>query len=348
MIRIGICDEDEKSTERLHDLLVKIIFSICDVEICHYKKGEDVLAAIRDEQFAVDLLFLEINMEKIDGIKIAEFIRKHDIDVDIIFLTSSKNHVYEGYIYKAYAYYLKPIKEDILKRDILRYLEERRNLDESLTINTKSKEIHIPIHKIIYFKSEKRRVTAYTLIGEHIFYAKLDDIENMVKGRGFVRCHQSYLVNRNMIDSIGRTEIVAQGISIPMSRKYYENMNVRTEDSAYVQIHRSLAMNQLRGGAIVFVKGILLGAIMRIQCDTIITIGRDGKHSDIVLNDRIISRLHCGIRYNSESDDYTVFDYSQNGIYTANGEKIIADGGICMKAGDEIWIGNKENVIQLG
>ncbi len=348
MLKIGICDDDKYSVQKLHDLLVKITFSYSDVEICHFENGQAVLEAIQTEQFAVDLLFLEIQMQKTDGIQIAEFIRKHDIDVDIIFLTNSIQHIYEGYTYKAYAYYLKPVKEELVKKDILRYLEERKSISETLTINTKSREIHIPIHKIIYFKSEKRRVTAYSLIGESSFYAKLDDIEKMIQGRSFIRCHQSYLVNSNMIDSIGRTEIIAQGISIPMSRKYYEDMDVRDEDSTYVRIHRSLAMNQKRGGAIVFVKGKLLGTILWIQCDKEITVGRNGMNSDVVVNEKTISRLHCGIRYNSQTDNYTIVDYSQNGIYKANGERMIAKEGVHVNAGEEICLGNSDNVIRLG
>lgn len=348
MLKIGICDEDKYSVEKLHDLLVKITFSYSDIEICHFGNGQEILDKIHANEFAVDLLFLEIHMQKIDGIQVAEFIRKHDIDVDIIFLTNIVKHIYEGYMYKAYAYYPKPVKEELLKKDILRYIEERKSIIESLTINTKSREIHIPIHKIIYFKSEKRRVTACSLIGENSFYAKLDDVEKLVQGRGFIRCHQSYLVNSNMIDSFGRTEIIAQGISLPMSRKYYEDMEIREGNFNDVRIYRSLAMNQKRGGAIVFVKGKLLGTILWLQCDKEITVGRNGIHSDIVVNEKVISRLHCGIRYNSQTDNYTIIDYSQNGIYRANGERMVAQVGICMNAGEEIWLGNSENVIRLG
>ena len=348
MIKIAICDEDTKCIKKLHDLLVKITFSYSDIEIYHFENGDDLLEAIHKEQFAVDLLFVEINMKQTDGFQVAEWIRKHNMDMDIIFMSNSKEDVYEGYMYKAFAYYVKPIKEELLKKDIVRYLEERNYIAEILNINTKSKELHIPIHKIIYFKSEKRRVTAYMLTGEQSFYAKLDDVEEMVKGRGFFRCHQSYLVNSSLVDSYGRKEISAQGISIPMSRKYYEDMEIREEDSTYVRIHRSIAMNQKRGGAIVFVKGQLLGTILWIQCDKEITVGRNGTSADVVVHEKRISRLHCGIRYNSESNNYTVIDYSTNGIYRADGERIHAEDGICMNPGEEIWLGNNENIIRLG
>lgn len=348
MIKIAICDEDINSVKKLHDLLVKITFSYSDIEICHFQNGEAVIDAIQKEKLAVDLLFVEINMKQIDGFQVAERIRKHNIDMDIIFISNSKDYVYEGYMFKAFAYYVKPVKEDLLRKDVIRYLEERNYITENLTINTKSRELHIPIHKIVYFKSEKRRVIAYMLTGEQSFYAKLDDVEKMVEGRGFIRCHQSYLVNGNLVDSYGRKEIIAQGMSIPMSRKYYEDMEIREDDSTYIRIHRSIAMNQKRGGAIVFVKGKLLGTILWIQCDKEITVGRNGASVDVVVNERRISRLHCGIRYDSETDSYRVVDYSTNGIYRADGERIQAKDGVCMNAGEEIWLGNSENIIRLG
>ena len=348
MLKIGICDEDINSVKRLHDLLVKITFSYSDIEICHFENGEAVIDSIQKEQFAVDLLFVEINMNQKERFRIAEWICRRNIDVDIIFMSDSKDYVYEGYMYKAFAYYVKPIKEEILKKDVIRYLEERNYIAEVLTINTKSKELHIPIHKIIYFKSEKRRVTAYMLTGEQSFYAKLDEVQKMVEGRGFVRCHQSYLVNSNFVDSYGRTEIIVQGISVPVSRKYYEDMEIREDDSTNIRIYRSLAMNRKRGGAIVFVKGKLLGTILWIQCDKEITVGRNGATADVVINEARISRLHCGIRYNSETDNYSVIDYSTNGIFRSNGERIQAKDRICMSVGEEIRLGHSENIIRLG
>lgn len=103
-------------------------------------------------------------------------------------------------------------------------MEERDKCSDCLNINVKGKEQRILLSKVIYFESEKRKVIAHMLTDEISFYAKLDEVEELVDGKGFMRCHQSYMVKRNMIDSIGRTEIVAQGFSIPMSRKYYENI----------------------------------------------------------------------------------------------------------------------------
>lgn len=347
MLRIGICEDEKIAAEQLHNMIVKILFSSTEVEFQNFTDGEEVTEAIRREEFLVDLLFLDIHMEHLNGLDTARFIRKHGIDVDIIFLTVSKEHVFEGYTYKAFAYHLKPVEEERLERDLLRYLEERK-LAECLNINTKGGTVHLLLNKVLYFRSEKRRMIAHMLTGETVFYSKMDEVEKRVGNKGFIRCHQSYMVNCSMIDVIGRTELIVQGISVPVSRKYCKNMEMILEDNLPIQITHSLAMNQAKAGAIVFVKGKLLGTIIHIRGNQEIRLGRDGTKSDFVVNDRGISRLHCGIRYNSETGEYLVCDYSLNGLYRENGKKLPKGKMVKLKMGDELCLGNDENIIRLG
>lgn len=348
MLRIGICEDEEAVREYLHSMLVKVLFSHTDIEIQNFTDGDEVIEEIKHKNFFVELLFLDIHMKRADGIKTAEFIRRHGIDVDIIFLSKSGKYVFEGYTYKAFAYYLKPVSEEMLTRDLLRYLRERKELPECLNISTKSEEIYIPLNKIIYFKSEKRRLTAYTIVGETTFYKRMDELEELVKDKGFVRCHQSYMVNRNMIDAIGRKEIIVQGIPVPVSRKYSEKIEQYEDETVYMRITHSLTLNQKSAGAIVFIKGKLLGTIIRIQSDKEIRIGRDAAKADIVINDPIISRVHCTITYHSENGGYMVWDYSRNGIHRENGQQLPKNKGIWLQAGDTLCLGSEENVVRLG
>lgn len=348
MLKIGICEDDKKTSEQLHSMISRILFQYTDMEIQHFFDGEEVVERIKQGDFQLDLLFLDIHMKHLDGMQTAEFIRKHKIDVDIIFLTVSKEHVFEGYTYKAFAYCLKPINEKKLSKDLARYIEEREKCSDCLNIYMKGKEQRIPLGKVIYFESEKRKVIAHMLTEEISFYAKMDEVEELMDGKGFMRCHQSYMVNKNMIDSIGRTEIVAQGINIPMSRKYYEKIEGNMKETVNIRVTHSLAMNQENSGAIVFVKGKLIGAIIRIRSDRDINLGRDGSVSDIVIQDSKISRKHCSVTYNSENGYYIICDFSKNGLYTEDGKRLPKGEPIQINAGKEIWLGSEENVFRLG
>lgn len=348
MLKIGICEDDKKTREELHNVITKIFFQYTDMEIQCFSDGEEIVDLIKQSAFQIDLLFLDIHMERMDGMKTAEFIRKYRVDVDIIFVTVSKEHVFEGYNYKAFAYCLKPVNEQNLTKDLVRYIREKEDCSECLNISMKGQEQRIPLNKVIYFESEKRKIVVHMLTDDITFYGKLDEVEELVAGKGFIRCHKSYMVNQNMIDSVKRTEITAQGISIPMSRKYYESMEAERKEEAGMRITHSLAMNQEKTGAVVFVKGKLVGAIIRIRGDREIKLGRDACVSDIVINDTQISRLHCSVIYNSDTGDYILCDYSKNGLFTKEGKRLPEKGEFSMKAGDEIWLGNEDNIFQLG
>ena len=348
MLKIGICEDDPKTNEQLRDVVGRILFSYTDMNIQCFYDGEEIAQLIKEDAFQIDLLFLDIHMKRLDGMQTAAMIRKHRIDVDIIFITISKEHVFEGYTYKAFAYCLKPVNEQKLEKDLIRYIEEKENCSDCLNVNMRGKEQRIPLNKVIYFESDKRKIIAHMLTEDISFYAKLDEVEELLGGKHFLRCHTSYMVNRDMIDSLKRTEIVVQGISIPMSRKYYESMGTNMEGEVAIRVTHSLAMNQEKAGAIVFVKGKLVGAIIRIRSDRCINLGRDGNVSDIVIHDPVISRVHCSVTYNSKTGDYTICDYSKNGLYTKDGEKLPREKEVRIASGEQICIGNEENIFRLG
>lgn len=347
MLKLGICDNDGEYAGQLHNMLVKLLFSQTEVEIYHFKDGNEIIDSVKKGDFSLDLLFIDIHREHLNGMKTIDFIRKYGIPVDLFFLAESLKDIPEGYSYHAFAYYKKPVKEELLERDLHIYLKERSSCTDNFSISMKGRDIHLPLNRIIYFKSEKRKITVYTLTASVSFYAKMDEVQHLVEGRGFTRCHQSYIVNRSMIDVVERTEIIAQGIHIPMSRKYYENIEV-IEETRILRLTKGSEVNKPKGGTLVFVKGELTGAIIRIRPEQEILLGRDGSRVDIAMVSKKISRMHCGIVYHKDRGEYTVYDYSKNGVLLADERRTQKNQSIRLKAGEEISLGTSENVIRLG
>ena len=73
-----------------------------------------------------------------------------------------------------------------------------------------------------------------------------------------------------------------------------------------IYVTKSLAMNREKTGALVFTKGKLLGSIIRIKEEKEIIIGRDAARSDVVVDAKTVSRLHCKVVYHKTSGKYTV------------------------------------------
>ena len=113
MVRIAICDDEETLILDLKEQLDRYGRET-GRELCllEYHDGSELLAHYQPD---LDLIFMDIRMEKVNGLKAAEEIRKVDSTVGIMFLTSLSQYVWKGYEYGAVNYLLKPVKYGRLK-----------------------------------------------------------------------------------------------------------------------------------------------------------------------------------------------------------------------------------------
>lgn len=235
MIRIGICEDDDRQAEHIRELTERTLLRRTEYRITRYASGEELIDAMEDGDSCIDLLLLDIHLAQMDGLSAADYIRKHTMDVDIIFVTVSGKYVYRGYQYKAFSYVLKSEIERTLSEELNRYMDEWERVDLCLEIPISGSIVKLPIGKIYYLESKARKVIAH-MAGEDVeFYSRLDELEEMLSGTGFFRCHQSYLFNSLFLEGISRETVVIHKTPLPVSRKYYERFKAEgrfyTDDS---------------------------------------------------------------------------------------------------------------------
>lgn len=222
MLKVAVCDDDSACRAEIGKAVGDILFSRDDYEIFYYRSGKEIKEAVEHGDFTAQLLLLDIHMHPVNGIEIAEWIRKHRVDVDIIFITVSPKYVYDCYTYRAFAYLLKPVSLKRLQQELNRYVDELEAGSEYINIAVRGCEHRIPLNEIRYFESDIRKIRVYLSKETLEFYGKLNELEDVLKGKGFLRCHQSYLVNKNYVNAIRRNVIELEGTEIPISRKYWE------------------------------------------------------------------------------------------------------------------------------
>lgn len=103
----------------------------------------------------------------------------------------------------------------------------------------------------------------------------------------------------------------------------------------------------LTDGTLVGVGGMYQGAELPIGPGDKIIIGRDGERSNLIIQDKEISRKHCEITYDAYSQAYMVCDYSTNGVYLGDGSRVAAQQPVYLQPGSTIRIGNTANIFQL-
>lgn len=226
MITIGICDDSDIDRKIIYEEVSRNMFQYDEVKFVYYSSGQDIIDEIEEDKFICELLFLDINMPRATGLETARYIRQHSVDVDIIFITVAKEHVFDGYTYQAFSYLLKPIDKERLADEISRYIAIRNASSQCLHVVVDRRKEQIFLDRVKYFMCSGRKIYICQ-VGEKenlSFYAKVSELEEMLPKNDFIRCHQSYLVNKKYIQSYTRMELEVGDEMIPISRRYTEEV----------------------------------------------------------------------------------------------------------------------------
>ena len=222
MIKIGIC-EDEKETQDLIESHLQNLLKNREYEIEKYISGEELLQANFKD---IDILLLDIQMGKLNGMDTARKIREVDSKMEIIFITSLIDYVQEGYEVRAYRYLLKPIELEELKKHVLNCINEiEKNKNHYILIKNKSNTYKIYSNEITYIEVQKKDMLIHTINKDfHVRYS-LEKVEKDINLDKFVRCHKSFLVNLTYVENIkSNTAILERGEEVPISRYRYKRL----------------------------------------------------------------------------------------------------------------------------
>ena len=175
-----------------------------------------------------DIIFLDINMTGMDGIQTAKFIRKLSGEVYLVFITAFITYAIEGYKYNVARYLLKGNKnfEAILGECLDSILAKMDFKVESRVFEFIEGKKIVNIERILYIESSLHKIIFYIVSDkryQYRLYGKLNTIEESLKSLGFVRIHQSYLVNIRYIKMIKNYKaILTTGDVLPMSKSKYK------------------------------------------------------------------------------------------------------------------------------
>ncbi|MCQ2466713.1 MAG: LytTR family DNA-binding domain-containing protein [Clostridia bacterium] len=149
-MRFAIVDDEEVFRSQIE----KAIYKLCGPEnvACYlYADGKSLLTSIGNGN-RFDAIFLDIEMEEIDGMSTARTLRDNNNNTPIIFITSHTEMAMDGYDVAAFRFLGKPIDPERLKV-VLRDLEQMLYKETSITVQKDGENIIIPISSIQYVES---------------------------------------------------------------------------------------------------------------------------------------------------------------------------------------------------
>ena len=224
-MKIAICDDEKKLRKDLRSLIeIQMDLSGGDYTIEEFEDGRDLAAAEKKKD--IQILFLDIEMPGMDGMETAKALRAAGCRMLIILVTAYPDFVFQGYEVQAFHYILKPYQPAKIKEVLTKALRETEQTERRyFIIENKSGSLRLTLQDILYFKSERRSICAVTECGQEVFYGRLDDTEEELRGC-FQRVHNRYLVNMNHVTRVESTRCLCGGEEIPVSRAYKQQLAV--------------------------------------------------------------------------------------------------------------------------
>ncbi|MEG1682672.1 MAG: LytTR family DNA-binding domain-containing protein [Oscillospiraceae bacterium] len=194
MFHIAICDDLSADRRALQALLTELIARRrLQASFTAYDSGEALAAS----GGGFDLIFLDIFMGGLNGMETAKLLRSAGMDTPLVFLTTSPDFAVESYQVEALSYLLKPVTAETLSAVLDRFLREYHPshvllqnrlfmADDIVSAESQNKTV------LLHFKNG-----ATATLSE-----KLDVVEAALRGRNFLRCHKSFIVNMDHVRHI--------------------------------------------------------------------------------------------------------------------------------------------------
>ncbi len=203
MLQIAICDDEQFYREKIKYLLEEYLQAKGMLYTLHlFLSGEDFLEQC-ENNVRFDIVFLDISMEEVDGIQVAQRIRSFHSDTYIVFVTAFIDYALEGYKVNAVRYLMKDTLEIALEECMNAILQKMQVARVTFSFLEGEKRLYTD--NILYVESRGHKSIFHYMESEMVsyqIYDKLDSVERNLEGYGFLRIHKSYLVNMKHIRKI--------------------------------------------------------------------------------------------------------------------------------------------------
>lgn len=237
MNKVVIIDDEPLA----RSIVKEYLYKHSDLEIVQEcNDGFEGLKAIQQHQ--PDLIFLDIQMPKINGFEMLELVESPPA---VIFTTAFDEYAIKAFESHAIDYLLKPFNQERFDKAIAKWMEKKNVTQENKTeelletaslspsqsqrivVKNGSKIKIIPVHEVFFLEAADDYVKIHTQEGYFLKNKTMSHFEQVLDGQQFVRSHRSYIVNVQQITRIDPYEkdnhvaILRSGSKVPVSRGGY-------------------------------------------------------------------------------------------------------------------------------
>jgi DNA-binding LytR/AlgR family response regulator len=201
-----------------------------------FTNPEQGLAFVHSDP-AINLVFLDIRMAKMNGLVVAERLPSN---VKIVLTTAYSDYAMMGYEVGALDYLLKPFSFDRFERAVGKVhalLNEQKTAenprkkllpthDDILLVKADHKIVKIRLNELLYVEGAGNYLILHTLKGKILTLSTMKVMEEQLVPYQFLRIHKSFIVSFLHIDAIEKSQVIIAGKEIPISESYKDALLV--------------------------------------------------------------------------------------------------------------------------
>jgi two-component system LytT family response regulator len=242
-IRTVLVDDEQLARQVLREF----ISAHADLEIAaECSNGFEAVKAVAEQK--PDLLFLDVQMPKLDGFEVLELIGN---DAAVIFVTAYDNYAIKAFEVHAVDYLLKPFSADRFNAALTRAKQRlsggapqkspaaadlaasarppAQYLDR-VAVREGSQVSIIPVSKLDYAEAQDDYVALVSAGKKHLKQQTISNLEASLDPTRFLRVHRSYIVNLERVSKVEpygkdtHVAVLSTGVQIPVSRAGYARL----------------------------------------------------------------------------------------------------------------------------
>lgn len=221
MVNIAICDDNSILLDRVEESIINIISKLeKEINIFKFTDGQNLIDNFNENNEAFNIIFLDIEMPKINGFEVAENIRENNSKVIIIFLTSMDSLVFDSFKYNPLRFIRKTHLDVELEEGLVKAFNKLESNVRFYIFKTSNGTIKLLLDDILYIESTVRKIYVHTS-GEvyQVIGIKLSELEKEFEKSSFILAHRTVLVNVKYIYSIESNNIILDNKeNLPISR----------------------------------------------------------------------------------------------------------------------------------
>ena len=218
MLLIAVVDDDPKDSS----LLKECVEAYCEKNgyaamVRIYQDGLDFIRSTESH----DIVFLDIQMGKLDGLETARLIRKINKECILVFVTNMAQFAIKGYVVDALDFILKPVS---MASTVYVMDKAMRRLDGGskalFSLKTPEGTISLAANDITFVEVFDHNLVYHTVRGDYTVRGRLSDVSEKLDPERFVLCNRSFIVNLRHVSNVTVDYLLIGDTRISVSKSH--------------------------------------------------------------------------------------------------------------------------------